>query len=131
MRGLKFLLLTVSALAAFAVFLIISSTDPFRIDTPLLLMFYLAVFFFITSGFSLIRLSIFTEKNSHSYISNKGIVLSTLRLGVILSGVVIALLTLSSLKTLSFLDSLLIIISAVLFELFFRVRIPLKTEEKI
>ncbi len=127
MKKLRFFLLTIAAMSAFVIYLIVSTTNPSTIPSGVKALFYFAVITCIMSAWSSIRLSFVTheEKKMHSV----GFALPIIRQGAIIGVTLTLFLMLRALRILSIWDVLLIIVAAILFELFFRVRIPIARVE--
>jgi hypothetical protein len=90
-------------------------------------MFFSAVFGAVFGLYNLILLS--SPQKLASAIRPKSSIISTFRQAFLIGVVIVTLLLLKSLNTLGLLDILLIIVAAFLFELFFRVRVPLSSHE--
>lgn len=127
MKGLRFLLLTLSALAAFMVYMIMTSFDPARITFQFRTLLYASIFVAVSGTISLIWISIASVmlNRLHEPVQLLPIIRQASLIGI----VVVALLLLQALRSLLWWDALLIVIAAILFEMFFRVRIPIHTEK--
>ncbi len=127
MRGLRFVLLSIGALSVFSVYMIMTTTDPSQATMSLKSALYGSMFIAVVSGLALLRISI------HPLVRKTALepvpLLPIFRVSVLISSVLIVFLLLLSLRDFSSLDAALIIISAMLFEMFFRVRIPIRTYE--
>ncbi|GEM_PF-4615618 len=123
MQRLRFLLLTICALSIFVGYMIIVTTDPETTVQKLRALFYLCIFSTVLSGSSLLRLLVIPSLFHRTvYI---GDATAVIRQGALLGAVVVVFLMLQALRILSLLDAVLIVVSSILFELFFRVRIPI------
>lgn len=127
MKGQRFLLLSSSAIAAFAVYMIVISFDPHTMPLRMRTLFYVALFWTIAGSLSLIWLVVAGAVTNS--LKHRVQLYPILRQSSILGTVVIALLMLQALRSLLWWDALLIIVAALLFEMFFRVRIPIRTEK--
>lgn len=127
MKSLRFLFLMLTALSVFALYIITSTTSPYNVSINIKFMFFSAVFGAVFGLYNLILLS--SPQKLASAIRPKSSIIGTFRQAFLIGIVIVTLLLLKSLNTLGLLDILLIIIAACLFELFFRVRVPLSSHE--
>lgn len=129
MRGLHFLFLTLGALASFTVYVVVSSTDPSTVSPQLKTLFYGSLAIAITS--LLVVLRIWLHPLIRHSLLDRLPIWQALRQAIIITLAIICLLLLQALRNLSWLDAGLILISALLFEMFFRVRLPVKQEKEL
>ncbi len=129
MRGLHFLFLTLGALSSFTVYVIVSSTDPNTISTRLKLLLYASLFVAMSSIITVLR--IWLHPVIRRSVLDRLPIWQTLRQSIIISLACISLLLLQALRSLTAIDTALILASAILFEMFFRVRLPVKQEKMV
>ncbi len=126
MNTLRFLLLSILAISVFIIYLITTTTNPLTINTHVKELFFVAVFSAVSSLYAFIAL-ILTRYSILSF--RQASPLISVRQGVILGAVTVLLLGLQSMRILSALDIIFTISAAVLFEMFFRVRIPVSNND--
>ncbi len=127
MRGLHFLFVTIDAFAVFLIYVVVSSSNPKTATVNVLSLFYASLMVAICMTLVLIR--IWFHPWFRRSVLDKVPIWASMRQSAIIGSAIVALLMLSALKSLSVLDGLLIVMAAVLFEMFFRVRPPIKQQK--
>lgn len=125
MNTLRFLLLSILAISIFIIYLIVTTTNPQTIDAHIKGLFFISVFAALTSLYALM---FFVLSKYSPFAVSQTSPLVPLRQGAIAGVVVDLLLGLQSMRILSWLDTFFTIAAAILFEMFFRVRLPVRKE---
>lgn len=127
MRGLHFLFVTTNALAVFLLYVVVSSSNPKSASLNIMSFFYASLIVAICMTSVLLR--IWFHPWIRRSVLDKVPIWSSVRQSAILACAMVALLMLSALKSLGIIDAILIIVAAILFEMFFRVRPPIKVQK--
>ena len=127
MRGLHFLFVSTNALAVFLLYVVVSSSNPKTASLNVISLFYISLIVAICMTIVLFR--IWFHPWIRRSVLDKVPIWSTVRQSAIIACASAALLMLSALKSLGVVDAFLIIFAAILFEMFFRVRPPIKHQK--
>lgn len=124
MKRLNFLLFCISAISLFLFYLFITSINPYSINRQFFMFFYFVVFTLVFSFSLFARSYVIPEIFKKVIYQNEWVGL--IRQSLIISVVSVILLFLLSITNIGVIDVLLILISALIFEIFFHVRMPLR-----
>lgn len=125
MKRLNYLLFCISSVSFFFCYIFITTLNPNTLDNKFIMLFYLSIFSLVFS-FSLFVRSYILPSLTQKLIYQKEW-LSLIRQSLLLSVVVMIILFLSSITSIGVIDILLIIVSAFIFELFFHVKMPVRS----